>query len=315
MRFAPKSTLRRNRREDGAALLLTLLVVSLLTTMILEFDFATRNDLRAAAQFRDATQAYFLADAGVSAAEALLKNDTENSDAYDGLDEIWATPVTNYPVGAGSVDLSITDESGKINVNGLVTSAGNMTTGRFDRIAQMKRLFEALEVDPNLVDAVVDWIDTDPSTMPYGAESGYYESLPRPYACKDAPMAELEELHLVKGITDEIYAKISPYLTVSSKSPYYININTAPAPVLRSLDDGIDLGAANRIIENRPYKTLAPLSAVVGSATVAQITGLIGTNFKSSVFSVRSEGKVNETRRVVQAIVLRPSTLLRYRVD
>lgn len=301
--------------EKGAALLLTLLVVALLTTLILDFDTTSRNDLRAAAQFRDATQAVFLADAGIAAAEALLKNDAENSDDYDGLDEIWATPFPNYPVGEGTVSLTITDESGKINVNGLVTSAGNMTVGRPAQIAQMRRLFEVLNIDPNLVDAIVDWIDTDPSTQPYGAESGYYESLPRPYTCRNAPMTEIEELRLVKGITDEIYTKISPHLTVSSKSPYYININTAPAPVLRSLDDSIDESVAGRIMENRPFKTLGDLTAIIGSGTVTAIQPSITANFKSTVFSARSEGAVHGTSRVVEAIVLRPSTVMRYRVN
>jgi len=55
-----------------------------------------------------------------------------------------------------------------------------------------------------LVDALIDWRDSDDNPRPLGAESEYYESLDPGYHVKNEPFETLEELLLVKGFTREI---------------------------------------------------------------------------------------------------------------
>lgn len=56
---------------------------------------------------------------------------------------------------------------------------------------------------PELVDALLDWIDADDQPRPQGAESDYYSGLETPYVPTNAVPAQLEDLLRVKGMTTE----------------------------------------------------------------------------------------------------------------
>src|SRR5690606_25885062 len=62
-----------------------------------------------------------------------------------------------------------------------------------------------------------DWWDRDENRTNYdpvlatattsgGEDSDYYRSLPQPYAIKNAPFDTIEELRLVRGISDDFWA-------------------------------------------------------------------------------------------------------------
>ncbi len=296
------------KNERGLALILALLIVALLVAVVVEFDLATRTDLRAAMTFRDGTKAYQLARAGVEAGRALLAEDAKQSPLYDGLDELWATPVPAYPAGDGQVSLSIEDESGKINLNAL---AGE------ERRLRLQRLLSVLELDEALADPIVDWLDKDDTPESQGAEEAYYQSLSPPYHCKNGPMATLQELHQIKGITDEIYRKISPFLTLDSGSQQ-ININTASLEVLQTLYDKdytaqqtipfpVSKEMAERIVEARPIDSCADLVRVPGVGEVRNRIGS-GCTIKSGAFTIESTGEVSGIRKTIRATVRRGGT-------
>jgi hypothetical protein len=54
----------------------------------------------------------------------------------------------------------------------------------------------------DVADAIVDWIDTNTTIRPAGAESEEYAELG--YRCKDGPITSIEELLLVRGVTPEL---------------------------------------------------------------------------------------------------------------
>jgi general secretion pathway protein K len=311
--------------ERGFALLLSLLVILLLTVLILELDFQARADLRAAGNFRDDLKAFYLARSAVSAGEAILKEDLRFSNKYDGLDELWAYPVPEYPLGDGVLSGSIVDEAGKFNLNFLIDKNGRGTRAGTEvetKQKQLRRLFELLEMNPDLVDAIIDWIDKDSDPFSsFGAEDETYRRLDPPYFAKNAPFDTLEELHMVKGITDDVYRKIAPYLTVYGEGK--INVNTADTLILQSLDigEGIDESIAGRLIENRPYeqdtaKFLERLPADVKNRLVTSQASK-GIDVRSSFFSITAEGKVQNTRKIVRAVIRRssPMELLYFKVE
>jgi general secretion pathway protein K len=217
--------------QRGLALVLTLLVMVLLVTAVLEFDRSTRTAMRAAGNFRDGMKAFHLASSGVAAAQAVLKDDGKRTPTVDSLDELWATPYPPYPVGDGTVALAIQDEGGKININALVSN-NNGKIPQDDYVnQQLRALFTLKGLDPDVVDAIADWIDWDDIPAARGAETSSYQGLDRPYNCKNYWIETLAELHLVKGVTDEVYRAISPYLTVypikRSGLLYKINVTRA----------------------------------------------------------------------------------------
>ena len=292
------------------ALVLTLLILVLLVTAVLEFDRSTRTMVKAAGNFRDGMKAFHLATSGIAAAQALLKDDLVRHGGRDDLTELWATPLPPYPLGDGTVAAWIQDEGGKINVNALVTPSGTKPSVPL-QIEQLKRLFRLKGLDSAPVDAIVDWLDRDEIEEPSGAESAYYERLDRPYRCRNGRMDTLAELHLVKGITDEVYRAISAYLTIYT-SDESINVNTADPVVLQTLpvpgQDGavafpLDAEQVEKLVDARPFAAKGDLSKVPGMtpAVVSQLLPRITVT--SSWFSVYAEGEANGVKKGILAVV------------
>jgi general secretion pathway protein K len=297
------------------ALLVTLLVVTLLVTLILGLDFAIRQDLRAVGNFRDDIKASYIAKSGVAAARAILKEDSKCCVNFDALTETWATPIPPYPLGDGLIVAEIVDEGGKFNLNDLVNTSGKVVPLKEQ---QLKRLIELLEIDTRLVDGIVDWIDPDDEETLYGAEKGYYANLERPYRCKNGYLGHLSELHQIKGITDEIYKRVSPYLTVYPTPKegvvQRININTADTIVLQSLSDQINPELAERIVEARPFKQAQGLREVSGMPEPLYSKLREFYDVRSNFFSIRSHGIVNGMRKNIHAVVERKgqASVIRY---
>ncbi|HKC93682.1 MAG TPA: hypothetical protein VKB81_06635, partial [Nitrospira sp.] len=167
--------------ERGVALLLALLVLALLVALILEFDSDARREYREAAAFRDNFKASVLSRAAVQAARAVLQQDLmrdkQTGQFYDGPTDLWAFPIEKYAIGDGLMTAKIEDERGKLNLNDLGTLATADPNARKTKILRFKRLFHLLQINPDLVDAIVDWVDADDIPEPAGAESNYYQSL------------------------------------------------------------------------------------------------------------------------------------------
>ena len=299
------------RNEKGVALLIVLVIVVLLVTMIVEFDFGTRISLTIAGTYRDGIQANYLAKSGVRAAQAVLKKDAEESPKYDGYDELWGTPIPPYPVGNGMVTVEITDESSKLNIN-ILGDINSQYQAQWVEV--WKRLFLILEIDPDVVHAIIDWVDANDSFYDFsgGAESSYYESLEVAYLAKNGPMDSIGELRLIKGVTDEVYQKLTtgcegkPCFTIADTKR--ININTVSMPVCQALDADINENDCDLLEVGRSFEnTGGELTAVAGQwgsqVVRSRLLPLIGV--KSTHFSVKSKGEVNETIRVVDALLVR----------
>jgi type II secretory pathway component PulK len=122
-------------------------------------------------------------------------------------------------------------------------------------------------------------------------------------------MDSLSELHLIKGMTDEVYNKVSPYLTVSSSGQ--ININTADPIVLQAL--GFDEAAVKKLMENRPIKSAGDLLNLFKGEEAANvyIKNQAMLTAKSDIFSVEARGRVHDIEKIVQALLDRSKGMVR----
>jgi general secretion pathway protein K len=297
--------------ERGVALLLALLVLTILTALILEFDAEARREYRAAAAFRDDYKAGMLTRAAVQAARAVLQQDLlrerMTGQKFDGPTDIWAMPIKNYAIGDGFLTAQIQDETGKFNLNDLASTSGGDIEQK-KKILRGKRLFELLRVNPNLIDALIDWMDQDEVPQPAGAESLYYQSLRPPYRAANSPLPGLGDLRLIKGFTPEIIERISPYVTVfPQEGGAPMNINTADPIVLQTLDPNVTQTVAMEIVQGRPYKTKVELDRV-GSFQEIGRTLRSDYDVKSDYFSARLAVTVNETTKTALAILKRDAS-------
>jgi len=307
--------------QGGIALVLTLLVVTLLTAMIIDFDYRTRLDVRSAANFRDAARASFLAQGAVDAARAVLMEDLRISTGYDYAgEEIWGTPIAGYPVADGTIDVAIVDEGGKLDLNTLVTANGEPNETRIEAYRRLlEELFEPDQVDvATLVDSLVDWIDPNPNERSNGAEASYYERLDPPYTCADGPLKTFDELGLVQGYPADVLERLRPHVTAlwtgragmqrdGKPDKGNININDASEEVLIALHPLMSEELAKNILQDRPFESVTANSVEqvlqLGPDISAEIAKM--ADFRSDYFSIVARGTVGDTSRTVRVTVRR----------
>ncbi len=286
------------RKEGGFVLLITLLVVLLLVVIIFEIDYQSRADLRAAGNFRDDVDAYYVALSGITGEKAILQDDLRNNGQLDYLGEPWASTAPPFPIGEGEASGKITDEAGKFNLNSLLDANDKPIPFKKN---QLDRLFRLLSVDPNLVDPIIDWVDKNDNAESNGAEDATYQVLPFPYHAKNGPLDTLEEILYIKGITQEVYQKIAPYLTVSTTDGK-INVNTADLLILQSLHQDVDEPIAKRLMERIPYNSAQEFYDALPAGAKSSMNPSILFAVRSDIFSIVATGTVRNTTKTVHAI-------------
>jgi type II secretory pathway component PulK len=134
---------------------------------------------------------------------------------------------------AGCVSLRITDENSKLPINALRPPNGDENQPPPTVwVSIFQRFFESFKIDPEVVDALIDWLDAgDNPRGTGGAEKSYYQSLPIPYAPPNGLMRTPGELRLVKGLDDaETLAKLFPGATLEAIADLDLGSNNYLTP-------------------------------------------------------------------------------------
>src|SRR5262249_25553040 len=143
------------------------------------------------------------------ASVALLEDAAQNS--IDHLGEPWAQGLPVLPVDGGAIKGSIEDAQGRFNLNNLVQNNQPSVAD----VLTFRRVLQELKLDPDLSNAVIDWIDPDGNiTSPGGAEDVDYLNLKAPYRAANQPFASVDELRLVKGFDAKTLQILMPFVTV-----------------------------------------------------------------------------------------------------
>jgi len=305
------------KARKGIALLITLLVTGLLSASALSFIRMANLEARVADNTYTLAQAEILAQAGLKGAIALLSMDNRD---YDALDEPWAdfnrfAAMASMLFEEGSFKGTIEDLSRRVNLNTLLNNQGVVDT---QRRAQVERLFELLEIEPVLVEPILDWLDPDDeSRSNISAENHDYLSLAQPYPCANGPLDTPGQLTLIKGFTSKnVYgtdkkrglAELVTAYPDESNNRGRININTADYMVLMSLNEDLTESLAKEILKYRESNTFEAPEELrdkfgLDPELFNNIFGLISV--KSSHFIVRIEGLFRQARIVVTAIIKR----------
>lgn len=98
-----------------------------------------------------------------------------------------------------SARYGLENESAKLNLNSLVAEGADE-----DNDEARERLMELPGMTESIADAILDWLDEDDVPREFGAEESYYLSLDSAYEPRNGPIAALDELLLVRGVTSEL---------------------------------------------------------------------------------------------------------------
>lgn len=242
--------------QSGAALIVALLVFALCTALVVAMESEFNRFYQRGANILVAEQANaYLRGAEELAILALLADyDAENRDnPRDDLIETWAQTPPPYTLDEGGwMAGCLRDLQGRFNLNALAQRVERQDDGsgsqadkpRFTPAqAQFIRLLQALgepqlsEQEARLItEAVTDWLDKDIEPAFDGAEDDYYFGQTPGYRAANRAMASVSELRAVAGVTSQLYLALEPWVSVWPQVPAPLNIHTAPAMVLRTIN-------------------------------------------------------------------------------
>jgi len=291
-------------RERGAALVTVLLAVTLLMVVVVEFTYSAQVDHHLTDNAFKALQAACLARSGVNLATLALKQDTQNS-SIDSLGDDWARALPPLPAGAGVVLVRVNDEQGKLNLNAL-RNAGGTINGRWREVAE--RLFALQDLDPGLLDPLLDWLDGDDFPEPRGAEKTHYLGLTPPYIPRNGPLITLGELGRVEGFTPAVRARLDEVVTALPGNSTKINVNTAPLAVLAALFPSVDQAALEEFLKSRvetPAHGPSDLRERLGFNPRSPVDALTLTDVRSEFFAIHALATVASISQGLTVIVQR----------
>ncbi len=210
----PRSVRTRSAHSRrGSVLLLVLVVVGLLTLAAYNYSQMMLTEYEATTMYGSDVQAREAADSGIEYIATMLGNRTDpalenlqhNPALFMGRTVVASprlrgtarftviAPVEHSTTG-NAIRYGLVDESAKLNLNLLL----NMKLTD-DQIHTMLLNIPGMTIET--ADAILDWIDTDDTKRPYGAESEIYEGMNPPYRAKNGPLESLDELLMVQGVT------------------------------------------------------------------------------------------------------------------
>ncbi len=301
-----------NRR--GSILIITLWILAILSLLAISFAHHTAVGIKLTEYHISSLKNLYICKAGIKRACYELNRDKQ----YDSLNDSWSNnpkAFKNVGVGDGTFTISyqiekdrdeintvygMIDEQRKLNINKLVKDGVHDEV----RLSQVKKLLEILDIDTVIADYIVDWLDSD--SLGDGEED-FYQGLSVPYHCKNDLIECLEEMYLIREITDEIFKKLKPYITIYGDGK--ININTAEKEVFMSL--GMDDALAQQILDYRSqdggeedlysFKTLESIipNLDLTSEQKQTLTALIQAEYlavRSSVFTANVTSVLNNSK-------------------
>ena len=297
------------KSERGVALLAVLLGIALMTLIVVDFAMTSGLGFVSAANQANELRASYLARSAVSIGLGLLaadaRSDTTSQTPVDSLNDVWAVPFPPMSLEGGTVSLSIVDEARKLPINAMVQNGAPNQAA----ILKMQRLFTILDVNVDLVQAMVDWIT--PSNNASGNSTGdYYLGLKPPYQPRYGAMPTMGDLQMVKGFNEAIYNRVSPFLTVMNEPT--VNANTAPPQVLAALEPELteDQKLVVSIIEARAIRPFTQPTDIMNLPDLGDVAQRLSKDvaMRSQYFTITGTGTYAGARKIITATFHRETT-------
>lgn len=290
------------KQQQGIALITILVMVALATILAATIAKRQAATAESTAYLMRQNQSLIYAKSAEAFFSELLVDDAENAAEVDHLQETWAQPMPAFPVEDGYVSGIIQDESGKFNLNSLVTAEGTVNE---NAKVWFELILKRAGLPAQLSEAVIDWQDENeiPSGS-MGAESNYYQGLPNAALPPNVKFHSVEELKLIRGFEENKYKLIESYLSAAPMQDSTVNINTASAFLLASMDEKLDVNAVQQLLDQRQanlehFSNVSELWALEPFAQVEaakrnvlnSLLGVQSNYFKAQIEVVLSERK------------------------
>jgi general secretion pathway protein K len=282
------------RNQKGFALVVVILIISILVATVTDFAYSVYNETVSLYNWRDLQKLSLEAASGITVGEKYLRTYLSRFNfSYPGRFDLPVPDVAGD--GRDSMVVTIVDESGKLNINKIVNPNQTPNTDINNRF---KRLLAILDIhDTTLPDRIVDWIDKDSEERVRDSEVG----------AKNDYLYSIDELRHIPGITDEIYKKLLPHVTIFGDGK--VNINSADQYVLMCLHADITEDLAKRIISYRdlkPFTDWSQLSKIAGMEGIyasTEFSPSMRISVQGSAFSIIVTAIEENLKRTITTVV------------
>ena len=259
--------MRKGLGNRGVALITAMLITALASLVAANLAWDNALDVRRTMVLLNSDQAVQVALGAESWVIGILHQDLQDSET-DHLGEIWAIQLPGFPIDGGDVTGTIQDLQGRFNVNNLIDENGQVET---DSLERFRRLLEALEIDPRFAGIAADWIDRNAeASFPDGAEDSIYTGILPPYRSANQSLTSASELAALEGMDREIFNVLRPHIT-ALPGRTNINVNTATAALLQSLDEKMSAADVERLIAERESAGFADIQTAFSSLVTPDV--------------------------------------------
>lgn len=267
----------------GIALVQALMLSVIMAVVLLSFAGKALQATKQAEQAQNRVQGLVALQQAESEVTLALLAGTSALNVQHGVINRYAVPFQ-----LGHVSVSLQD------LAGLQLLATNSANG-------LERLLKQLGVDEReavqIARALEDWQDSDNEVRFAGAEQKQYQT---PVQVRNAPLQTLDELRYIRGMTDMLFRKVSPFLTLYSDG--YINLMTAPEPVLAAYIQDKDILRQLVKKRNNHQLTSTELIELTGVQLTEQVQVAFGRGVKIEL-NYRHNG---QQMAVIKEVILRP---------
>ncbi len=289
-------------------------VISIIMILNIQLASDTLYTARYLNAVKSREAAYYLSLSAVRDCITILNqeknlNKTE-PEGTDSLKSLWNRPIPLIKIDDSVISIEVEDLERFFDINSIVSPNGSVDK---DHLKQFGNLLKSQDINPDLANSVVDWIDGDDlATQPSGSE------IPKKGVkkIKNSYIDSLEELYLIENFDREMLlpqinrgektSGVLPLICVKNRGK--ININTAGKEVIMSLDEELTDSMAQLIIDSRAEKTFEKLSdlrdlAGFNDELIARISNT--ADVKSEYFRFKVEIIKGDEKTIVTAVVHR----------
>ena len=194
-------TTSRRGRQGGMALVVVLWLVVLLSIMAAGHSHNVHTDTTLAARQLQSAKARALAEAGINhVILEMLAADADTKLPVNGS-------LFTVRIGEDDVTIAIRDATGLVDLNAAnpelldtaLKACGVVDTARSD-----------------LVDAILDWRDEDSLAHLHGIEDADYIAAGVAWTSRDGAFEAIDELKYLPGMSQALYDRLTPFVTVYS---------------------------------------------------------------------------------------------------
>ena len=245
----------RVARQRGVALLVVLALMASAAFLAANQLHTQQRGVRLATNQAMYSQGLRYALAAEEWAKIVLERDRQNN-AIDSLGDNWANLTPTFEIAEGVMYAELEDAQSRLNLNALRRTGEGLEIA----LRRLNKLFAMLEINPDIVVGIADWIDPDSQPTGFaGVEDDYYTRLQPAYIAANAALKHPAELLMVKGMSAEDFAVLEPFVS-ALEADATVNVNTASREVLMVL--GLSGSQADQVLSERlanPFLSLSDL--------------------------------------------------------